>query len=992
MFSKTGFVLVLQSVFLIAMNSPLTAADTGDILGVVTDQVSGNTLPGANVFLVGTALGAATNLNGEYRISMVPAGTYTIRFSFIGYRKKELQVTVKAGEQLKLDTGLELDAIQEKKVVIMAQRQGQVSAINQQLRADAIVNVVSSEKILEVPDANTAESIARLPGVSIQRDGGEGSQIVVRGLSPKYSKVTIDGIEMASTSELSGAGDTGAGGSAVNNVESRSTNLSAISQENLKGIALFKSPTADMDGDATGGTVNLQTAKAEAQPERLVRGYGSYNYLEADYKQYDIFAKVSQRFLNQKLGMQFSVNSEKRNRSSDIFLGGYEIDWQNQNPKTGYLPVTVSNASVEDRLETRKRTGGSLILDYATGKGDIILTNFYSKTTRKINSRLQQVSDTGGGLLRTEVTDRSLEQILNALRGEHHLFGFNLNWLGAHSYSRSEIPFEHRMNFTGTINVPTPNEVTRDTSAIAFFNEVQGAIVLPLNTANPVKDNVKERNLIGGLDIGRDFVLNNNLTGMIKFGGKIKHLSRNRLRTRGQLWAYLTNPWKSMSSNNFLDTSYKPHNFLNGDADLGTVLSTDANRTFYDIFHDSTQYVINEAWSGNNNYDITENVHAGYIMAKLNYKQLLTFIPGIRYEEVDNRYLAYTFVQDYAGTPPPVPSKGRDFFLFDTTSNVRYHDWMPMVHLKIKPMNWFDLRLSMTRTITRPDFNDIMPFQTLNLAPESSIQIGNGSIKPIRSWNYDSYASLYDTFWGLFTVGYFYKELEGIHTNYRMYLDRANADSMAQNLGLDIKDLDSQHGMNGLYYGHTITMPRNLNKTGYVKGVEFEVQTNFRNWPVPKFLKGIVLGFNYTTIKSKTAVRDFQTKVTVINLAVPPWFKTITERIPVEREIKVPGQSDQLANLSVGYDLGGLSARLSMFHQSGCLDQVGVLKEQDRYTDSFTRWDLSIRQRFTNWLDAYFNVVNLTNTRDREYVYKSERPTRLESFGRTADLGIQIRM
>ncbi|HEX9654538.1 MAG TPA: TonB-dependent receptor [bacterium] len=982
--SKRILFFLNLSLLLILNASLALAAPASRIVGVVKDANTGEPLPGANIIIVGTAIGSSSGLSGEFAVNAVPTGDFTLRVTFIGYETKEMPVKIAPDAELKLEVALASTYLEAEAVVVSAQREGQVAAINQQLSADALVNVVSSEKILEVPDANTAESIARLPGVSIQRDGGEGSQVVVRGLSPKYSKVTIDGIEMAATSELSGATDS----DPTDNEETRSTNLSAISQENLKGIELFKAPTADMDGDAIGGTVNLQTAPAGSTPERIVRGYGSYNSLENDYEQYDVFGKVSQRLLDHKLGLQLSVNTERRNRSSDLFSGSYSIDPQRQDPVTGLFPINVTNASVEDRLETRKRSGGSLILDYNLDQGNIILTNFYSKTTRNILSRVLQVSATGGGLLRTAATDRSLEQMLNMLRGEHRLFGLNVDWVAAHSYSHSELPFDHILNFTGPIAVPTPRQVTRDTSAIGFFNRVPGVIELNLNTANPAIDDVEERNYVGGLNLSYDFTLDKNLAGMIRFGGKIKHLDRSRTRTRGQLWAYLTLPWSAMTSANFLDNSYRPHDFLDGDASLGTVLDAGANRTFYNTYSDSTQYVINEAWAGNNDYDINENLRAGYVMAKLNYKQLLTFVPGIRYEAVDNDYLASTLITEYS-SPPPVPRAGADFFVYDTTTSVNYHDWMPMVHLKIKPLNWFDLRLSLTRTIARPDFNDVMPFQNLTTNPESSVNRGNPDLEPVRAWNYDAYASFYNSFWGLFTVGAFYKSLEGININYRVYVaDQDRVDLLVDSLGLNLAGVNTQYGQTGLLFPQTLTMPINLPESGEVRGVEFEIQTNLRHWPIPGFLKGVVLGFNYAIIDSKIGVRDFEART--VSLPVPPFFRT--DRIPVAREIPVPGQADRLANLSLGYDMGGFSARVSMFHQSGSLRDIGVLKEQDGYDGAFTRWDLSVRQRISSRLEAYFNIVNLTETRDRRFVFQEDRPTRLESFGRTADLGLQFRL
>ena len=962
-------------------------AAAGELKGTVIDAQTRDPLPGANVILVGTALGSSTDLNGKYAIGSVPAGTYTLRVTYIGYATKEESISVGAEGQVTFDVALISTVLEGEQILVQAQREGQLAAINTQLSADALVNVVSSEKILELPDANTAESIARLPGVSLQRDGGEGSQVAVRGLSPRFTKVTIDGIDMAATSELSGAGAPG-GGPATDNTETRATNLSAISQENLKGIELFKAPTADMDGDAIAGTVNLRTAQAGRTPERLVRGYGSYNGLEDDFNQYDFFARISQRFANQRLGLQFSANTEKRNRSADLFAGSYNIDEQFRDPVTGYLPVIATSSGVEDRLETRKRSGGSLILDYDFSRGNVILTNFYSKTTRDIQSRIQEVSTAGNGALRTAVTDRSLEQIMNTLRGETRLFGLNLDWVGAHSFSRSEIPFNHQLNFTGPVAVPSPRQVSRDTSAIAFFNQVEGAVELPLNTANPVTDDVEERNYIAGLDLGRDFTLNQDLAGMIKFGGKYKHLDRSRVRTRGQLWAYLTDPWNTMNSSDFLDDSYQPHDFLDGAADLGTVLDAEANRAFYNTYKGSEQYVINEAWAGNNDYDINENLVAGYLMARMNYKQLVTFVPGIRYEGVDNDYLANTLITTYSG-PPPVPRKGADFFVYDTTANVNYHDWMPMMHLKIKPKSWFDLRLSLTRTISRPDFNDLMPFQNLTTNPESEIFLGNPDLEPTRAWSYDAYASFYDSFWGLFTVGAFYKSLEGVNINYRVYVaDQERVDILVDSLGLDLDGVNSQYGHTGLLITQTLNMPINLPETGEVKGLEFDLQTNLRNWPVPSFFKGVVLGLNYALLSSKIGVRDFQTST--IAIPVAPFFRS--ERVLAYREIPVPGQADHLANLSVGYDAGGFSARVSMFHQSESLRDIGVLEQQDGYDDAFTRWDLSLRQRFFTRWDVYFTVSNLSNTRDRRYVYRDDRPTRIEGFGRTADLGLQFRL
>ena len=83
-------------------------------------------------------------------------------------------------------------------IVVTAQASGQNAAINQQLSSDNIVNVVSSLRIRALPDANAAESIGRLPGVSLVRDGGQATQVVIRGISPEYNQITIAGVPIPS--------------------------------------------------------------------------------------------------------------------------------------------------------------------------------------------------------------------------------------------------------------------------------------------------------------------------------------------------------------------------------------------------------------------------------------------------------------------------------------------------------------------------------------------------------------------------------------------------------------------------------------------------------------------------------------------------------------------------------------------------------------------------------------------------------------------------
>ena len=171
-------------------------------------------------------------------------------------------------KDIEKDFNLRYTTIEGQEVVVTGQAKGQMDAINKQLNAKSIMNIVSSDRIRELPDANVAETIARVPGVTIKRDGGEGNKVIIRGLSPKYNSITVDGTRLSSTDY----GD-------------RSTDLSMISQYMLDGIEVTKAGTPDLDADVLGGTVNLKLKRAEAGGLNLnILAQGMYKWSRGNFR------------------------------------------------------------------------------------------------------------------------------------------------------------------------------------------------------------------------------------------------------------------------------------------------------------------------------------------------------------------------------------------------------------------------------------------------------------------------------------------------------------------------------------------------------------------------------------------------------------------------------------------------------------------------------------------------------------------------------------
>ena len=176
-----------------------------------------------------------------FKISGLELSDYAFKVSYIGYRSVTDTLSF-SGDiyNIEKDFKLSYTTIEGSEVLVTAQAKGQMDAINKQLNAKSLVNIISSDRIQELPDANAAETVARVPGVSIRREGGEGNKVVIRGLSPKYNNVTVNGVKLASTDN-----------------DNRSTDLSMISQYMLDGIEVTKAGTPDQDADVLGGTVNF---------------------------------------------------------------------------------------------------------------------------------------------------------------------------------------------------------------------------------------------------------------------------------------------------------------------------------------------------------------------------------------------------------------------------------------------------------------------------------------------------------------------------------------------------------------------------------------------------------------------------------------------------------------------------------------------------------------------------------------------------------------
>ena len=424
---KTGILIL---VILFMCNISISA--NSDIEGYIKDAQANTSLPGANVILLGTSLGSATDVDGKYVIRNVPPGSYTIKASYIGYESFQVEIQVKGTEKLEQNFSLQPVSIEGQTVVVTGQATGQLEAINKQLSSQQIINAVSSARIQELPDANAAESVGRLPGISILRSGGEGNSVVIRGLAPKYNQILIDGVQMSSSDPFN-----------------RSTDLSMISSNMLQGIEVSKTVTADMDANVIGGVVNFELREARVEkpgvPQFSILLQGGYNNLSDAYNKYNnykVVGSAEDRFFDDKFGVFAQLDFERRNLASNELGASYDHQGSST---TQYLTSTLN---LNDIPRDRRRINATIVMDYKLPDGKINLMNFFSSGNTEIQNRGESFDILNNINNYTLAYSKStLSVITNALNLKYTLPIFDANIKLSHTYSENKSPDDWTIGF-----------------------------------------------------------------------------------------------------------------------------------------------------------------------------------------------------------------------------------------------------------------------------------------------------------------------------------------------------------------------------------------------------------------------------------------------------------------------------------------------------------------------------------------------------------------
>jgi TonB-dependent receptor len=799
-------------------------------------------------------------------------------------------------------------------IVVVGQRAAIRRALQAQENANNIISVISSDDIGALPDKNAAEALARMPGVSVQRDQGEGRYVTIRGLGPDLNSVTINGA-------LIPAPELGRRGVA----------LDVLPAGIVRSLEVSKTLTPDMDANSIGGTIEIKTLSAFDLKGSLLSATvgGSYDSLANKTSPGGNFVWAD-KFMNGMLGVAIGGSAEKREFASDnVESGG-----------AAWNAGRLSGFELRDYLPTRTRKSASLNLDFRpTASSKYYLQSFYSDfSDDELRDRLTLSNVTGGsvgegvattGRLERRLRDRKYTQEITSVQaGTDQQFGdWKLHFSGARSQAGEDTPeqlndgrFRGNANFVG-VGFTDTMRPTLFAPATAYDpnNYSLNAIVFQQRTGKDTEQHLKS-------DITRAFSAFGTNTEL-KFGGK----SSRREKTND------TNQW-NYNSNNPLSPNFfgagptsmagfvRPGELAFTLGRVGPALDPGLIRARAaglprDPARDLSASIIND-WRMN------EDINAAYAQWSGTFDRVW-LLAGTRNERTKFEARG-TRVSGSTTTP--------------NTTSTSYSNWMPSVQTRIDIDPNTALRAAWTNSLVRASFAQLAP--GVNLASATEASFGNPDLKPMRSENFDF--GLERTFGevGAISAYYFNKQ---------------------------IKDFTYQTNLAGTgpWAGFTTATGFANGEAARVSGVEVSYTRNLRELPAP--FDGLMVGINATYVGSSAKLARFDRTANAV----------------LSRSVTLPGQSDRIVNLMLGYEKDAVSTRLAVNSKSRYLLQTGadvLNSNQDVWVDSQTQLDLSFAYRFNKRMQVIVEGINLNKERYYTYQGITLYNAQYETYGATWNL------
>lgn len=922
----------------LAAASLSAAASAAVLSGQVSDATGVKALQSAEVTIVELGRRAETAPDGSFRFADVPAGTYTLRTTYVGAASTETKVTVgsadvRAAIQLGSSADTEVETL-----LIVGQRANLASSLSRQRAAEGVESVLTRDAVGQFPDQNVAEAVRRAPGVNVLDDQGEGRFIAVRGLDPNLNSASINGARVPSPES-----------------DVRSVALDVIPSELIESIEIKKTLTPDMDADTIGASIEIKTTSAfdRLKPFLALSMEGSYNDKTESWS-----PKTSidfSRTFGDRLGVSGGLSYYKRRFATDNIEAD---DWDVSDDGI----VSAKTLQYRDYDVTRTRIGGSLSLDYRLSDNTTLYARLLASKFDDHEYRrrliLEMDGDPASGTANTatflsaddritairDLKDRFESQTITSLNvgGRTDLDAWRFDYSLSYSKSREKEsgsldPFRFRQRFSGAgaLNVTfdysdeqkpgytvTSGQANfLDPSRYSFYRLERTSLSLSEDEETAAKFDARRELL---LDQGEFEV---------QFGAK----ARQRSKSYDLQDDYYTGYSGGLNMTGLLgDQDYDLANIEPAIGKGSTMGFFAGNKANFKLSANDTLWESSVA-----DYEADEDIYAGYLLARYHTGPLRA-IGGVRVEHTRN---------ELRGNLVELVEKGlthngavvADDTVFVTPVSFKrdFTDWLPSASLRYEARDDLILRAGVFRSVVRPNFGDIAPrFMVEDTEDDGRDgEFGNPELKPYKAWNLDLAGEWYFAPEAVISGGFFYKKIKN-------FIVKAKFEDGV---------------FNGVAYDKAV-IPMNGDEAT-VKGFEFNYQQTLRFLPQP--FDGLLLGFNYTYTDAEGDI--------------------------LGRTISLPASSKNTFNATVGYEKGPVSLRVAASYRDKYLDELGSKPEEDRYVADHIQYDLSAKYKVTKNFQVVAEFVNLGNEPYFAYnnVGGAKRLLQYEEYSWTGKLGVR---
>lgn len=881
-------------------------------------------------------------------------------------------------------------------LVVTARRplkESEEASLAVQKASDSLVSVLSADAIGRLPDQNIAYAVGRLPGVGVERDQGQARYVNLRGAPIYWTTVSFDGLGVVSP-------------------EGRNSRFDNIPSAIASQVIVTKALTPNLSGDTVAGNVNIITRSAFDYDKRTVFGNVALGYVTlGGGEESDNSLVIADQFLDGKLGVLLQGSFYHRNMVTD----NWETDpYLTATTATRGLRFAREYENKPYRL-TRENESLSARVDYRFNDqhsvfAQSVFTQYYDEELRSNyifrfdRGRGPTVGSTTGPqanptnteqsgtvfaaqITQTQNSRESREYIsTSTLGGESLISGWDIDWRLNFTQTEDGIDAPALASFASPGgNTPTDaanlalrptvvyNFTDGDNNTVALYRTIVTGTGATATLARGERifsiDNFSAPLTTLNKETGRDITLA--YTGKVDASYDTELFGRDTTLTFGALYTDRT------KTRNVQQYSFTPA--LLAAAGLGTVTFDQiANGrpylgeyalgyAFRYFSKDALERIVNQAinsrvagptaFGANEYYKVTEEILAGYGMAKVDF-DWGNVVLGARVERTQNTGLAFPILST---------TLGRNRIQVSSEDTMVY----PSINVNVDVTEEWKGRIGLTTSASRPDFDDLRPNFSVDDANQT-VSGGNPDAGPEKQVGIDAYLEWYGAEGGYFSVGAFYKDISDV-----LFRTSAPFGSSVLNSGTVDRS------------GYAFTTLRN-GGDGHLQGLELAFSHTAENFVnragLPDWLGGFGLRANAVFTESEVTVPAIRNAAGVITSP--------------ERKVPVLGTSDYVYNIQGTYEKYGLSVRLAYQFRTAWGQSIGDYTflngvpvpsgNGDIYWDDDGELDLSVRYELNSNLEWYFDAVNLTDQGGRRYADKPQYPIEFETFGPRYIMGVRF--